>query len=246
MPGLTQRYALPRFLRRGVDESLTLDVYDSAGVQQTATVGTLSVFAGSRTVLDEVAVATLGPPAAYALAAAVTATEGLSDRWLEVWSLTIGGSVEVFQRPAYLVRRLLTPVIDDRDLSELHSDLAELRDPSQQSYAGQRHSAWIRLNKWLIQQGNRPALIFDSWGLRDVHIYLSLEIIFRDFATSVGDGRYSKLSDHYRQIARDEFDRLQLAYDFDEDGTNDSDAEKRSATPVTYLSSGWAGRWGGY
>lgn len=239
MPGLTQRYALPRLVRRGIDETLTLDVYNSAGTQQTATTGTLSVFAGSRAIVDGATVSTFGPPASYLLTAATTVDEQLSDRWLEVWTMTIGGATEVFQRPAFLVRRTFDPVIDDRDLIALHSDLADLRDPDQTTYQGQRDEAWIELNKMLIQKGNRPQLIFDGWGLRALHQYLTLEILFRDFATSVGDGRYAKLEERYRQLAHEEFNSLQFYYDWDEDGFIDGQLEHKAAQPVTMLQTPW-------
>lgn len=222
---------------------LSVDVYDQAGVQQTAIAGTVSVFSGSATVVDEAVVSVFGPPATYTLTAATTANEQTSDRWLVVWTLTIGGATHVFQRPASLVLRILDPVLIDADLVELHSDLEELRDPSQTSFEAQREAAWVQVNRWLIDKGNRPNLIVGSDALRDVHRYKTLEIIFRDWALSVGDGRYSELAETYRTLAQDAFDRTQLLYDRDESGQLNA-GEDKPPTPVTFLSSSWGWRYG--
>ncbi len=141
------------------------------------------------------------------------------------------------------MREVLHPVITDSDLTALHSDLADLRDPDQTTFETQRSDAWIVLQKWLIQKGNRPQLIVDDWQLRDVHRYLALENVFRDFASSVGDGRYRELADFYRQKALDEFNSLALTYDFDEDGTvDDGEQSAKAGNPVTLLTTPWGWR----
>ncbi len=82
------RYQLPRFIERGVATTLTMDVYNDAGTQQTASAGTFTLYKGGTALLDAVAVSSLGPPASYSLTAGTTTGETLADNWLEVWALT--------------------------------------------------------------------------------------------------------------------------------------------------------------
>lgn len=239
---LITAYQLPRFIVRGEANSLDMDVYSAAGAQQTASSGTITVYASSRTIVDAAAV-TAGAPSTYTLAAAsVPTTESLSDRWLEVWDLDIG----TFTRPAYLVRRQLFPTLQDSDLTDLHSDLADLRDPDQSTFEAQREAAWVKLNRGLIKRGRRPELVIDSWALTDLHRALTLEIIFQDFAGSAtvgAAGRYQQLADHYREEAAREWDTIVFRYDADEDGTAD-DANKLAGTPIVFLNRPpeWHGR----
>jgi|3_EtaG_2_1085321.scaffolds.fasta_scaffold00262_31 hypothetical protein len=235
---LVLRHALPRSIERGVANTLTADVYDAAGSQQTASAGTLTLYAGSKLILDGVAVTSAGSPTSHTLAAGSTTGEGLSDSWLEVWSLTIGGTVYTFRRDAYLVRHVLYPSITDTDLIGLHSDLAALRDSDQSSYQTQREAAWTRVQRRLIKAGRRPELVLNSWALAEYHLLLTLQIIFADFALSTGDARYSQMSAEYRDAAKAEFDELPLRYDADEGGTED-DGDRAAAEPVTFLSQPW-------
>lgn len=229
------RYQLPRMIERGVAKTLDADVYSDAGAQQTPSAGTLTLYAGSKTLLDEVSV-TAAAPSTYSLLAATTADESLSDRWLEVWTLTIGGTDYTFRRSAYLVRHVLYPVITDTDLTAHHSDFADLRDPDQSSYETQRTKAWHDLQTWLIGRGRRPQLVLDSWALRNWHIYQTLHLVFLDFSLSTGmDRRYRELADHYREMADDARDTLVLRYDEDEDGIAD-DGEITPMHSVVYTS----------
>jgi len=235
---LVLRHALPRAIERGVANTLTADVYDAAGVQQTASAGTLTLYAGSKLILDGVAVTSPGAPTSHTLAAGLTTNEALSDSWLEMWTLTIGGTAYTFRRDAYLVRHVLYPTITDTDLLELHSDLAALRDADQSSYETQREAAWARVQHRLIVAGRRPELVLSSWALRELHRALTLEIIFADFASSTGDGRYRELAEHYRAAADVEFGRLPLRYDSDEGGTEDAN-DRAAARPVMFLAEPW-------
>lgn len=235
------RYELPQFVQRGLLATLEIDVFDDAGVRQTNVAGTLTVTAGSRVIVDEQAVSVGGAvTATFALSAATTVDESLSDRWLGVWTLTTGGGEELpaFSRPIYLVRRALQPVITDTDLEELHVDLQSLRPPTLQTYERYRVAAFTLLEKELIRAGRRPQLVIDAWALRDIHRYWTLELIFRDFSTSMQEGtQYRDLANDYRELRKDEFSQSEFNYDFDEDGNIDDGRQQSSAGPVLYLSS---------
>jgi hypothetical protein len=232
------RYALPQFVQRALTSTLSLDVYNDAGTQQTVDSGTVSVYAGSRLIVDAAAVSVGGSVSAtYSLTAATTTDESLSDNWLGVWTLTIGGNVvQAFQRPISLVRRIFEPVITDTDLLELHPDLNALLCPDTTTWQTQRDAAFDMIERGLLKRGRRPQLIMDSWALLDLHRFQTLQLIFMDAASSVSDGRYRQLADKYSELLDKEWGSVQFRYDADEDGLLDDGAQIGSR-PMLYLSS---------
>ena len=232
---LTHRQALPAMIEKGRDTAITIDVYSAASAQQTATVATLQLYAGTELVLDGVSATGLGPPATYTVAAAVTTDRAVSADWLAVWSLTISGVVHIFRQPIYLVHHLLHNMITDADLTDLHSDIDSLRDSANMaSFEPYRSRAFERVQRMLIKRGNRPALIIDGWAFADLLTFETLSPIFRDFASSLGDARYTELADHYAAAAASEWAGLTFRYDAGEDGTGVSGSERRGS-PVVFL-----------
>ena len=237
-------YKLPRAIVRARSFTPAAEVVDPSGAAVTLSAGTYSLYAGSRLIFSTSALTYLPVGMVSTTApidASVTADEALAENWLETWDVTIDGAdVRTFDRPVHLVRRELHPTLTDIDLIARHSDLAELRDTDQPTYEIQRTDAWIRLADWLISKGSRPWLIIDDWKLRETHRNLTLEAIFNDFASSVGDGRYRELADFYRLAAVESFDSLALTYDFSEDGFVQEDEENaKTANPVTTLQIPW-------
>lgn len=241
------RYELPQFVQRGLLTTLGIDIFDDDGTHQDASAAFVTVKAGSRTIIDNdsVNITLLGEiTATIPLTAAQSVDESLSDRWIGIWTLTIGGVVQPdFVRPIYLVRRVLQPVITDTDLEELHTDLQAIRPSNLQTYERYRVAAFTLLEKELIRAGRRPQLVIDAWALRDIHRYWTLELIFRDFSTSMQEGsQYRELAAEYRSLRQDEFSQSEFRYDFDEDGNIDDGRQQAAAGPVLYLSSAPAWR----
>ena len=234
---LISRQLGPRIVERGVAASLTMPVYSAAGVEQTATVATLTLTDGAETILSAVAATSLGPPAAYSLLAATSQARGLSERWLEVWSLTIGGVVYTFRRSGYLVRHAFHASITDTDLTALHADLLDLLPSGTTDLSAYRSRAAEKIERDLIKKGRRPHLIFDSWALLDAHVALTLHYIFRDFASSIGDGRYQTLAGEYLAQFGAEFDSCKFSYDASESGTP-ADSALEATAPMIVLTSG--------
>lgn len=229
--------AYPREIQRGVAQTLSLDVYDdSDGSQQTASAGTVAIYAGSSEVLAATAVSA-GAPSTYALLAATTDGKALAGDWLEVWTLTIGGSSYTFQRPAYLVRYPYRHVVTQSDLTELHPELGDRDTAGTLDLDGFIRAADTIIRRELIKRGNRPELVIDAWALADAHRYKALELIYRDDTTSIGDGRHRELAEHYAQCYRDEWGAIVLTYDADEDGKIDAGSERMSARSVVFLTS---------
>lgn len=237
---LVARQSLPRFVEVGVAQSLTLDVYpEDSGTLSTASAGTLTLKQGSVTLLDAVSV-TVGSTtstASYSLLAATTSGKDPSDDLLEIWTLTIDGATQTFQRGGYLVRRAWRPTIMDTDLIDYHSDLASLRPSSLTTYEPYRRRAGNWVQTELLARGRRPWLLFDAWALTVPHIYKSLALIFSDFESAVGDGRYGKLAAAYEGQATEAMRSVMFRYDIAETGTVDDSAQVSAAQPI-FLTSG--------
>ena len=67
-----------------------------------------------------------------------------------------------------------------------------------------------------------------------MHIFKSLELIFRDAITFVGDGRYNDLAVMYAEKYTDEWQTVVFRYDRNQDDAI-SDSELEAATPSTWL-----------
>ena len=90
------------------------------------------------------------------------------------------------------------------------------------------------LNRDLIKRGRRPELVLDSYALIDMHIFKTLELVFKDASTYVGDGRYHELMSFYAAEYREEWTTIQFRYDRGQDGAID-DAQLEAATPSIWL-----------
>ena len=61
--------------------------------------------------------------------------------------------------------------------------------------------AWRQILGRLIAKGRMPYLILDPWSLREIHLETTLGLIFRDFASSMGEGRYLELAESHKKEA---------------------------------------------
>ena len=246
---LAPRIKRPDFIQRDADNTLSLPVYRDGAIQA-VTSGTISVFddAGinGTPLVDEAAVVVVAGVATYDIAAAsLPITKPLDDTWQERWTLTIGGDVYTFWRDAQLVLRLLYPVISDDDLISRHTELTQwLTAASRTSYQDYLDDAWDTIQIRLLEDGRRPVLIMSSWSLREVHIQLTLERIFRDFSSSAGGarGKYAALADHYRMAYAAGWSQMKLVYDDSEDNDISEDEQGQSAASVIYLGGTGRGR----
>lgn len=233
---LTVRHQLPRIVVRGVEQSLDLDVYSAASAQQTCTVATVTIKIGTRVIVDGASASALGPPATYTLPAATTADEALSDQYLEVWSVTIGGANYTFRRAGHLVRTAFYPTITDTDLTDRDSDLLNIVPASVTNLSQWRESARKRIERDLLRKGRRPWLIFDAYELTDAHIALSLHLFYRDQHIAIGDGRYKEAAAEYLEEYNEAMSAVNFRYDTNETGTIDEE-ERVSSTSILRLTS---------
>ena len=227
----------PDMIVRNYPQRLAANWYID-GSRLTATAATLTLKQGSKVILDGVA-ATVGgsQTVSYDLLATDTENESLGADYLEIWKITAtwdtSETVE-FRRAAYLVRSALWPMVSDADLVARHSRLDDLLPPGQTSWADYRELAWEILNRDLIKKGRRPQLILDSFALIDAHVFKTLEVIFRDLSTLVGDGRYTEFAILYGEAYTGEFEVMQFRYDRDQDNAIDP-GELESGSPSLWL-----------
>jgi len=224
------RYALPRFVELGQPLTLDLDIYSDADAQQTTTAATLTVYLGTEELLSGVA-ATPGAPTTYALLGATTTDRAPSDDYLEVWDVTIGGAPHRFQREGYLVRRAYHPTITDRDLTDRHSELLAFSSKLG-GYQRFRDEANVEVQMALLEKGRRPWLIFDRAAIRRLHLYQTFALVFNDFMSVVGDGKWERLRDDYREKYERALDTVSFRYDEGQSGTIDTASRQPSASSV--------------
>jgi len=234
--------SIPRFIRRG-DETL-LDCTWFAGQVTVAppdlTSGTFTLKQGSRVVIDAqpIAFAFPGVSCTYTLTPADTQDLPFSDTMLEIWDLfgTIDGEDHhvTVRKSGHLVRTLLWPLVRESDLLVRHARLLDLLPPNANSFVPTLALGWEILNRDLIKRGRRPELILDNYALIDLHIFKTLELIFRDAITFVGDGRYNDLADMYAEKYFEEWENVVFRYDRNEDDAI-QDGELEAASPSVWL-----------
>tara|TARA_Y100001963_G_scaffold22945_1_gene30213 strand:+ start:120 stop:887 length:768 start_codon:yes stop_codon:yes gene_type:complete len=243
----TARIPFPDYLERGRTQLVRLEVYrDGALVSPTS--GTFSLYDASHVAqIDAAAVTIASSRAQYSInAASLPASLPVGEGWQEEWALTFSdGVTRTFRRSAALVLRAVHPVITDADLLACYSDLDDLRPSDMSSYQGPIDEAWRQIIGRLVGRGRFPYLILDPWSLREIHLETTLSLIFRDFASSIGEGRYLDLAESHKKTAASAWRSLSFDYDTDHDGKSDGKGKRTSYEPVIYLSNAPRGRWGG-
>ncbi len=239
---LAPRIKAPDFIPRGVTTTIALPVFRD-GLVQAPTSGTVSVFdetgVDGTPLVDDAAVSIVNSVAQFdILAATVPTTKSLDDSWQERWTLLIDGESYIFWRDAQFVLRRLFPVISDDDIFARHSELRQWKvNSTRTDYQEYIDDAWDTIQVRLLETGKRPILIMNSWALREVHIQLSLERIFRDFSSSAGGarGKYAEMADHYQKQFGISWSKMTFIYDDGEDDNIDDEDQGQSGSPMIYL-----------
>jgi len=242
----TARIPFPDYLERARAQTVALEVYrDGALVAPSS--GTFTLYDASGVAqIDAAAVTISASKAQYAIGAgSLPSTLPVGENWQEEWALVFSdGVTRTFRRSAALVLRAIHPVVTDADLLACYTDLDDLRPSDQTSYQGAIDEAWRQIIGRLVGRGRFPYLILDPWSLREIHMETALALIFRDFASSVGEGRYLDLAESHKKTAASAWRGLTFKYDKDHDGRPDGQGKRTASEPVVYLSNAPRGRWG--
>lgn len=230
----TLRHGLPQMIERAKTQTVRASVYlDGQAIAPESGTYTLLDSNGGSVVSGAVVVS--GTDATYSVSSAsVPATLTPSDMWQEKWELTLSGTVYTFYRSAYLVLRILYPVVTDADLKQRHTELGRIKSNTVTSYKPYLDIEWEALQRRLIEQGKRPQLVLDSYALATYHTFRTLSAIYLDCATT-GASQYFQLSKTYADLAEQAWGRLQFRYDADADNVV-NDAAQAAEAPL-FLSS---------
>lgn len=231
----SHRHALPDFIVRGRTQIIESPIYNGSTLTAPSS-GTVTVYKGDGTKLvDAQSVTITASIATYTLTAGVLPTTlSLEDNWLIVWDLTIASEEHTFQRAAALVRRELHPAVTPADLSAIHQDASSLLAAGQ-TLADFLDQAWDMIQRRLLAVGRRPYLILSDFALFDCHRHLAAYLLFNDAASSVGDGKWADMAEHHLSRYEQEWARLKLTYDTDEDGLVSEDEQGIAGPSAVYL-----------
>jgi hypothetical protein len=240
----TARIPFPDYLERNRTQTVKLEVYRDGALAAPSS-GTFTLYDDNdEEVVSAAAVTITASVAEYSISAAtLPTTQTVGEGWQEEWALVMpDGVTHTFRRSAALVLRTLYPVITDLDLTALYTDLGDLRPDALTSFQGYIDEAWRQVLGRLIARGRFPYLILDPWSLREIHLETTLALIFRDFASSLGQGQYLELAESHKKEASFAWQTLTFQYDEDHDGKPDGERRK-AAEPVIYLSNAPRTRW---
>jgi hypothetical protein len=239
-------FSLPTFYERDKSVTVSMPVFEFGAVPVTPTAGTFTLYDGSKVVVTTGAVTFVAGVATYrVLAAVLPVSVGLSDDWQEEWALTVGGDVETIRRDAYLCLRSFYNVVNEMMLLRRVSDLNNLRPSSMSSFQGYINEAFAAVQTRLLQSGKRPFLVMNAWALKGVTLATTLQYIFSDLDTYMGDGRYAAKTKEYAEEADKEFNSLKLEYDYSQTNQRANADDSAPATPVIYLNTPPRGFWRG-
>jgi hypothetical protein len=196
------------------------------------------VLGGTITIRDEdgtaivnaEAIVPSGTDATYLLdAATVPASLDYSCNWSVDWAPTFSAAPtpQTFSMDAFLLRRSMPMVIDGEDLVGERGWHPEL-SADQVLTVPQAHNfvvlAFYDIHGWLVEDGHPPHKALSPTGtFAEMHASWSAHRMFAHLATyATGQGgRYVSERDRYGKAAKDNYARLRLKQDADQDGTPD-------------------------
>lgn len=225
---------LPSFYVRGYAQTVTMPVYTEGTSPTPPDSGTFNLYDQNKALVKTSAITVTGGIASVDVSALdLPATLSLSYQWQEEWLLVFSAGTEIFRRDAYLCLRALHPVVNDVLLTRRVKDLHSLLAAGQTNFSEYTQEAWGVINRMILQRGMRPYLIMNDYAFADCHIALTLELIFRDCSTYMGEGRYATRADDYQKEFVRRWDDLKWEYDSAESNQR-ADAERSvPARPLT-------------
>jgi len=110
------------------------------------------------------------------------------------------------------------------------------------TYQSYLDEAFLEIQNRLINTGRRPNLVISPYSLRDVHLYLTLALIFEDLSTRLNEAyelRAQKYRAHYERC----WGELKMLIDTDDSGEADDVHHRTAANPTVWLGGRGGTRW---
>jgi len=225
----TGRTTRPDVLEVGRDNLVTMEVRRS-GALVLPSLGTLTLYDRSGTSIATPAVTFPGDIATATIAAVdlpSTLTRGV--RYLQVWSLTVGGTVREFPRESTVAKRALLPVVAVVDLLARYPTLdSEFGTTPLVRLQGFLDEAWAVIVNRLQAGGILAEYIVTTEATRGSHIHLALSLAFgsldRMEAVTGLPSRFRASRDFEIEQYKAAWGSMTFRRDIDGDGFADSDS----------------------
>jgi hypothetical protein len=219
----------PHILVKGFSTTIDCPIYEHSALHHAASAtyqivdaSFNVVLSGAMSIVSHIATLTLTTTLAY------------SDRYRILFTIVLtDGRVVKPENELYVVRQALYPVVYGSDLYARVPGLDPASPSPHSSYADYNNfldEAWYSLMNKLISKGNRPHLILSNTALREVHILLTLSMIFEDFSTRLNT-EWSEKAAAYKKAYEVEWDNLVFAYEDEY-----KNKRRKNATPSIWLS----------
>ena len=122
----------------------------------------------------------------------------------------------------HVVLSKLKHSVSDSFLQKYHPQLDDELWDGETTYTTQIDRAFNDVKQDIYNRGRRPHMLLDGSQIDHLVALKSFELIFADFSKGEDD-RWGFLLRHYMEKYKDEFQKLRIKYDADEDGIIEKD-----------------------
>ena len=232
---LKTAFALPRFLVRAQQATVTMPVYVDDATPYPVTSGSYALYDADKGVAIATPAVTVpgGVPTATVVAASIPSSLAPSSQWQEEWTLLIDGATEIIRRDVHLILRAAYPNVTVGTLVQRVSDIDSLRPPNVASLAVYIDRAWEKAQRRILDSGKLPYLVLNAGEFQRFHEAICFADIFRDAAKYMGDGgRYETEWREWKQEADDAFGELRFEYDATQTNVPEDADTSHNSAPV--------------
>lgn len=242
------RFALPYIVERGATGALTLAGAMLDNASSPFTSATVSVFDPSGNAIVSSASATFTQGASFTVSYDWTpaATLALGDGYVVEWKLIVGaGQFATYRNDCIVALRSLACPIASADLYAVASSL----DPSTNRPVHAMSTldayvleAWQRIQRRLIENGNRPNLVVSPSSFHDAAVLLSLALVYEDFMGRMNPA-FTEQARMYREQYEQAWARISFRYAPGDGSTIDAGRRKSASSSVFLGTARWRSTW---
>ena len=238
--GMAVPFELPFMLERGASNTITfpITILNGEDIDRSfeATIKVISPSGSETTLVSGQVVDPLGP---VSVVWEIGANTTLGDGYVVTLTMVEQLSSQTwyqFRNDAMIVRTVLACPVSSANLYRVVTSL----NPSASKPIHNMTTldtyvveAWTRIQRRLIERGNRPNLVMSPSAFHDVAVLLSLALVFEDFATRL-NAAYMDQARMYREQYETAWSRLTFVYDTTDGGIGGG-LTRRSSSPSLFL-----------